>query len=370
MDDSDPSSPGPEEVLTHLLGQPPEIVGEVLQWLDLRDLLSLRIANRKLHELVHHHEKSICARFCRRLQRENCALQLPVKIHGLTNDLLFYIELQRRYTAIRELAHLLCTHIVSRIQFRHPGAEKEELETWRSTKVSKMHRLLFPALFLLNNFLECLHSVFLSGEEDFANWDDDMLLSLHDVYDLDQQRIIEDFSPCDEETIQSVTAIYAILLGVLKARKLSLGSKSPKYPFASLKRIMLSCGLLPFPDILKPSNDDTDRRYKLIQASEDVWYHKARKFIESTVPRLRSIHHLKIERVHYLGEIARNRSHNARNCFVERQDIWNKAAFAVFQRLGSSESFPSDTDEWIKHAIVEPGDPTIDLGDWKAPDPT
>jgi hypothetical protein len=360
----------PEEVLSHLLDQPPEVIGEVLQWLDLRDLLSLRIANHRLHELVHHHEKSISARLCTRLRCQNTALQLPVKIHGLTNDLLFYIELHRRYSAIDDLSNLLCTHIVSRIRIQHPHPEKQVAEEWRLRKVARFHQRLFPALFLFNSFLECLHAVYLSGEEAFAQWDDDLLLSLHDVYDLDQQRIIEEFSPCDETTIKNVTVASTILLGVAKSKKLSLSSKSPRHPFASLKRILISSGLLPMADLLNPDHNDSDRRNRLILASDGIWKGKGRRPIKYTTPRLRSIHHLETQRVQSLGELPTHRGHKAKNWFAERQDLWDKAAFAVFQRLGCTGSFPPDTNQWIRCAMAEAYDAVYILADWQLPDPT
>lgn len=360
----------PEEVLTRLLDQPTEVVGEALQWLDLKDLLTLRITNRRLHYLVHDHEKSICARFVTRLQRQHSALQLPNKISGLTNDLLFYIELQRRYSAIQDLSMLLSQHVISRIKMRHPVPEKAVDLEWRERKVSRLQQQLFPALFLFNNFLECLHTVYLSGEEAFATWNDELLLSLHDVYDLDQQRIIEDFSPCNEETIRNVTAASAVVLGVAKSRRLSLSSKGLKYPFASLKRVLVSTGLLSLSKILIPGTSDMERRNNLIQVNATVWASKGRRPVEYYGIRLQSIHHLKTERVQYLGKPPKNRSYGTKQWFVDRQDVWTKAAFAVYQRLGSTDSFPPDTDAWIRHGIAEAYDPVYDLSDWTTPDPT
>ena len=265
---------------------------------------------------------------------------------------------------------LLSKHVISRIKTRHPAPEKAEDQEWRERKISRLQQRLFPALFLFNNFLECLYSVYMSGEEAFADWDDEMLLSLHDVYGLDQQRIIEEFSPCDVETIKNVTAASAVLLGVAKSRKVSLSTKSPKYPFASLKRMLVHSGLLSIHQILKPSNSDTDRRNLMVLASEGIWQSKGRRPVHYNGLRLRSIHHLETERSHFLGEAPTNRCHKARNWFVDRQDVWTKAAFAVFQRLGSIEPFPPDTDTWIRYSIAEAYDPVYDFGDWKSPEPT
>ena len=368
-DDETAPSAKPEKVLSQLLLQPPEVIGEVLQWLDLKDLLNLRITSRRLHDLVHDHEKSICVRFGARLRRQSQALQLPVKIHGLTNDLLFFIELHRRYKAINHLSIILCNQALSQIKIQHSAIEKHVAEEWRARKAVRLHNRLFPALFIFNNFLECLNSVYASGEEAFASWNDDLLLGLTDVFDLDQQRIIEDFSPCDTDTIKNVTAASSILLGVAKSKKLSLSSTALHYPFASLKRILVSSGLLPVAEILRPDIGDIDRRKTLTKASEGVWQGKSRRSIKYEVPRLRSIHHLDIERVQFAGELPTNRGHKTRNAFVARQDVWSKAAFAVVQRLGYTGTFPPDTDQWIRSTIAEAYDPKYDLGDWKAPTP-
>jgi hypothetical protein len=367
MEDNASSSFDPERFLAVLIRQPTEIIGEVLQWLELKHLLILRIADRRFHNLIHRHEQSICARFCGRLRRQNRALQLPVKIHGLTNDLLFYVELQRRYLIIRELSLLLCTKIVSKIRTHHPNADETMMAEWRSRKRSMLNSRLFPSLFILNNFLECLRPVFMHGEEAFALWDEDLLLALHDVYDLDQQRIIEDLKPCDESTIRDVTAAFMILCGVAKSKKLSLSSKSPKYPFCSLKKILVYSGVQPLLRILEETAGDEPPRNKLIQAGENLWQEQGRKAVQHNGPMLRSIYHLETDRIPSVANLTVNRCHRPKNWFIDRQDVWSKAAFAVVQRLGSTESFPPDANEWVRYTIAEAYDSAYVIDDWNAP---
>lgn len=360
-----------QDIFSHLLTQPTELIGDILQWLDLKDLLNLRRVNHTLHALVHCHEKSICARYCRQLQREHRALQLPTKIYGLTNDLLFYIELHRRYRAIYSLACLLSSHIISRIQVQHPDLDKVQIEQWRSRKADRLTNALFPALFLYNNFLECLYATHVRSEGHFSTWEAEELLTLHDVYDLDQQRIIEDFDPCTEEVIIDVSAASSILLGSMKSKRVSMSMRASKYPFATVKRVLLASGILPFIDILSPNSSAGDLRTKLDQASEDIWRGKGRKPVTYDI-KLKSIHHLRTERLYQISAGSEMSNHKVQNRFIERQDIWNKAAFAVVQRLGSAEALPllEDTHQWLRLKMAEPGDPTFSIGNWRIPSPT
>jgi hypothetical protein len=367
MEDNASTAFVPERFLVVLIRQPTEIIGEVLQWLELKHLLILRITDRRFHYLIHRHEQSICTRFCGRLRRQNRALQLPVKIHGLTNDLLYYVELQRRYLIIRELSLLLCTKIVSKIRTHHINPDEATMAEWRSRKRSMLNSKLFPSLFILNNFLECLRPVFVKGEEAFALWDEDVLLALHDVYDMDQQRIIEDMNPCNASTIHDVTAAFLILCGVAKSRKLSLSSKSPKYPFCSLKKILVYSGLQPVLGILEESTSEEPPRNKLIEPGENLWHEQGRKAVQHHGPILRSICHLETDRVPSVANLTVNRCHRPKNWFIDRQDVWTKAAFAVIQRLGSTASFPPDPNDWIRHTIAEAYDPIYVIDDWKAP---
>ena len=355
------------DVLAYLLEQPNELIAEVVQWLDLKDLLNLRVTSRKLHQLVHSHEEGICARYCRRLRQEHHALQLPAKIHGLTNDLLFYIELQHRCEPIRQLSLTLSDHIAMRLLIRSALPEKEAEGTWRVRKRLRLHQNLFPWLFAFNNFLECLKHVFIEGDEALSGLDDDTYLSMHDIYYLDQQQIIESLQPCDEETISNITAAFAILLGVAAAKNLSLSSKSPKYPFASIKGIMMFRGLMPFEAILSRFADDSKRRKELIAASERVGHGGGRKAVSYRRPLLRSICHLDTERPQAFGTQSSRRI-DVRNWFIDRQEVWMRASFAVAQRKGLTRELPPDTDQWIRDMLAEDDDPVFDVGFWSKPD--
>ena len=122
-----------DRVLPRLLEQPKELIGEVLQWLDLRDLLNLRTATHTLHDLVHDHEEALCSRFCGKLQRRNPVFQLCPEVHGSKRDLLHYIKLNRRYHLMTGLASLLSETIMTSISFVETSG-KEQMSEWRDRK--------------------------------------------------------------------------------------------------------------------------------------------------------------------------------------------------------------------------------------------
>jgi hypothetical protein len=349
---------------SRLLNQPPELVGAMLQWLEVPDLLNLRLTNRTFHSLIHSHEASICGRYRRQLQREHRAFQLPPVVHVPRNDLLHYIDLHRRYSAISILADRISKHVVKHIDIHRPKLDKAQEELWCSKKVTKLRAELFPALFVYNNFLECLYAVHLRGEDEFSTWDADEILALIDVYNLDQQRIIENL---DVETIKSVSAAASIFFGSLRWNRVSVSMRSHKYPFATVKRILLASGVLPFVDILAPGSSDHDMRAKLVEASDKIWLGTGRTPVVHQQGSLDSIHHLRTDRLHQKISNSPFANHKVQNRFIERQDIWGAAALTVLQRLDASETPLPDPNQWLRQTLAEPGDPTFALGKWNSP---
>jgi hypothetical protein len=349
---------------SRLLNQPPELVGGMLQWLEVPDLLSLRLTSRTFHNLVHDHETSICGRYCRQVQREHRAFQLPPTVYAPRKDLLHYIDLHRRYSAISILADRISNHVVRHIEIQRPKLDKAQEELWRSKKVTKLRAELFPALFLYNSFLECLYAVHLRGEDEFSTWDADEILSLIDVYNLDQQRIIANL---DAQTIKNVSAAASIFFGKLRWHRVSVSMRSHTYPFATVKRILLASGILPFVDIMARGSTDNDMRNKLVEASDKIWHGTGRTPVVHQWGSLDSIHHLRTDRLHQTISNSPFANHKVQNRFIERQDIFNMAAFAVLQRLDASATSLPDPNQWLRRVIAEPGDPTFVLGKWNSP---
>ncbi|RMZ82873.1 hypothetical protein DV737_g1856, partial [Chaetothyriales sp. CBS 132003] len=373
-----PSTPYPSvapsgraDILTHLLEQPHELIGEVVRWLELKDLLNLRITSRSLHQLVHSHEQAICARYYGRLRHQHAALQLPVSLRGFPNDLVSYIELQHSYEPIHQLSLAFSHHIATKLRLESPLPTKEVECRWRERKTLLLHRQLFPWLFALNSFLESLRNVFIRGDEDFATLSDSTYLSLQDVYDLDQQHIIQDVYSWSRKSIVNITAALGVFIGIAAAKRLALESKAPEYPFASVKKILIFRGLVPFKAILcRPSHDATGRTEALVAASRRVMHGAGpRRIVDLKLP-LPSIHHLDTDRLEAPAQQS-SRGTNIGNAFVGRQDLWYKAAYAVVQRKDMPRSsFPPNTDKWLCKMLKETDDPPFSLSAWTKPDST
>ena len=351
------------DALTFLLQQPNELIGEVVQWLDIKDLLNLRRTCRSLHELIHSHEESICARYRRTLGREHAVFDLPDRVFIRRNDLTYYIELQHRYESMRLLSLTLAEHVSAGLRQSSPQLGKEDEDAWRQRKGRKLHKAIFPWLFALNSFFECLGSVFAVGEESFASLDNETYLALRDVYDLDQQQLIENSSAYQHQAIDEMSSVFSVLKGVMRAKKLSLNSKSHKYPFASVKRMLLQFGLMPLGSFVRPEIDDAERRILLVSVNERTM--TARAFVDHRAD-MTSIHHLDTERLTQTT-LHSFRRLDVRNSFMDRQDIWSRASIAVMQREGMTDLLSPEPEKWLREHMAESNDINFDMGSWATP---
>lgn len=356
----------PEILLSLLLQQPTEIITAVLRWLEVKDLLNLRVSCRQLHMLLHALEQSFCAAYCGQLKQEYAGLRLLASIHEDKTDLMSYIELQHRHSGIWALSGVLSKHVLSKLNFQ-VTAEKATLTDLRVRKSGRLQKALFPYLFMLNNFLESLRQVIVEADEAFAEWDDDIYMSANDVFLLDQQHLVKVL--CDSTaSILGISAAHSILVGVCTARSVGIKIRPSSYPFATVKRIMLTRGLLPFAALLADDQDDAARRIALNRASESVLPESVGQLYQPGLHgnALKTIHHLDISRS-YVPEPRRHRPYRVTNKFLDRQNVWDKAAFAVLRRVYDPEidQQSEDADEWVLRAIAEPSDVAYSLADWR-----
>ncbi|RMZ88052.1 hypothetical protein DV736_g4715, partial [Chaetothyriales sp. CBS 134916] len=255
-----------------------------------------------------------------------------------------------------------------KLRLKSQFSTKEAEHCWRERKRLHLHRQLFPWLFALNGFLESLRIVFIQGDQDFASLSDKAYLALKDVYDLDQQHIIESVYSWSDESIVNITVALEVFIGIAAAKRLSLESKAPKHPFSSVKKILIFRGLMPFKEILcRFSHDASSQREELIVASERLMHGGGPRRIVDLKPPLPSIHHLHPARLEAPTEQS-SRGVVVRNAFVDKQDLWYKAANAVVQRKGVRRGFPPNTDEWLRKVLKETDDPPFNLSAWTKPD--
>lgn len=342
-----------------LLRQPTEIIVAVFEWLDVPDILSLRASCRQLHTVVHGLEQSLCAAYRGWLKQQYAGVQWLASTDEPQNDLMSYIGLQNRHSSIWQLSGVVSKHVVSHLEFE-VASEKPTLTDLRARKEGRLRHALFPYLFMLNIFLENLGQVVFEADEAFAEWDDDEYLSASDVFLMDQQILIEGL--CDSAaSIIGVDAALSILEAVCPV---SVMTRSKSFPFASVQRIMLARGLLPFATLL--ASTDTDGQWTaLARASESVLQRHQPALHGQALP---TIHHLCISRC-YVPEPTRHRSWRVTNQFLNRQDIWYKAAASVFRRVYGSDIDEEDNgpNQWILRAIAEPNDIAYTFGSWRVP---
>ena len=337
-----------------LLEQPEEIIFGVLQWLSVRDLLNLRQVNHTFHKVVHEHEGSICASYCRSLEAQDPAFRLPPLVHGETLDLLHYSDLQYRYESLRDLTSVLTGHITAYLV--HSGITNEEaIETMRVRKRWNFAKNLLPGLFLLNNYLESLKRVMIDAENAFSTWDDEEYVANKDVFMLDQQRIIEDLCRTPDKIVDMFIA-WMVFRGICTAKRLSFSYKYPYHPFPTLKRILLHRGLPCTTELISGDRTDTATRQTFEKKISDVAWCSQRHFWHNRA-ELPSIHHLRVHR-RCVAHLSMNRRHTVVNKFLDGQRLVSRAVFAVLQRHGGVESgdLGAQSNRWLMSRICDIGE--------------
>lgn len=337
-------------VLTVMLSQPTEIITRILEDLSIRDLFSLRQVSHRFHALVHEHEMAISTSASTVLQRRHPSMKLSVRVHGPPRDLMYYADLQRRFRLCWDLSRILTAHLISHLSYG-PINDKESLESMRKSRVKPLGEALLAAIFSLNNFLDCMRLVVAEGEKLFATWDDETLIAATDIFMLDQQQIIQELCP-SPESVKDLALAWIVLQGVCKSRRLGLNLRSPTYPFATLKKIILYGGLDSMHKLLTSSQDVAVRRNLLKEVSDSM------QVVERRHPQapLESIHHL-VERSS-VPPAATLRAYKVMNKFIDNQDILSRAAFAILQRHGEADHTMqyADPARWIASKICLDGE--------------
>lgn len=373
-------------IFLQLNKQPTEIVGLILSWLAVKDLLNLRITNHSLHNLVHDHAESTCSKVCSRLQSVSPAIRLATNIHSSKRDLLFCIKLSRRYHLISEVSTLLSERLVRSIKLYPPFADSKEASVWHTRKERLLQRRLLPALFVLNNFLESLRLTFALGEHHFADLSDEEYMQLKDVYSLDQQHLIEQLEHCDQRMMCDITHAFFVLnlICTSSATGTVLPLDHVAFPRTPFKRILVMRGLLPFASFLKPTTESNNTEGRVVAkftVNDELWRGEYFKSIRLAKPPLVSVHHLHTDNgvppdLHNLANNSRLRSRGALANFTEEQDIWLGPAAVVAQRKYTDPQASSEnktgagawleldnnsTNQYFADILREDGDPSFQL---------
>jgi hypothetical protein len=351
--------PDPVLVLPLLFGQPTEIIGLILHWLDIKDLFNLRLSNRRLHTLVHDHQHSICAAFCRRLQRGSPGITLPSRIASHPLDLAYYLRAQRHVNGIAQLSEIMASHITNHITYIQL-TDKINPSVAMTRAAYRLRNRLIPALSRVQNFLEQLKAIIAEAEIFTEDWDDETFASCENMFQLDQQDLIEAIC-LDPLEIWEMQFAYRLFIGVCRGKGFAQNTRVPKYPFATVKRILLYRGLLPFVNLLRSTTDGGSRRDALVAANAQL-FPLHQPLIHSRPP-LATIYHLNKSSL-WSCEPKKRRPYRVINKFVERQDIWVAAAHAVLQRRTSAPGLNRDINIVILDTISAQDIGAFRLGNW------
>jgi hypothetical protein len=361
LDHSDKTEMNPVPFLELLLKQPTEITTAIFFWLDIRDLLNVRISCKRLHRLVHDLSQSLYAHMssCLRQKYGKSLHLLPPREEV---DLASFIELQSSCLSILKLAEVLADHVASQLIISAASDKTIEF-TLRSEKAGILQRQLFPYLFTLNRFLDGLGRLLAEADQALADWDDDIYVAAEDMFLLDQQDLVKSVCP-DAESISGVSAAMTILLVVCKAKGLGPRTRAPVYPFPSIKRLMLLKGLRPFAELLEESDRDA-RRARFGRAGQAVLRVYQAEACHSNAPGIQPLDMVKC----LLPTRSPRRPTGVIEQFLKGQNIWHKAACTILLRDFAIEVYQghNSADAWIMKAIAQCSDPDLKLGDWHVP---
>lgn len=361
---NDPRTSSPLRYL--LLEGPNEIIVEILSKLHHRDFLALRCIDRAFHELIHKHETAVVKKYMQHYYTNHS----PIYPCLLSDDDLSHVfEFSSRQDVSNKLSAILSDRIAEKITFRSQSTPGNDTETksWRDRKSKILQRRLIPAIYTLHEFFLQLRTVFLAAAEDFEYLSKQEYLELGQVFELDQQYIIEKLP---EALLMNITQAWQLLQGVCNAKGYPMNRRTRTYPFTSVRMMLAYGGLKELTEALNLGHLTTSERDTAFEAMNEVIWEPAQRIARRLKPLtspLESIHHLEYARKPIVGpnpSLKRSAKDQAR--FVDSQILWSDAAYSVMQRKGiivSGEDIPK-IEPWIKEVIAEESDVRFDIGSW------
>lgn len=356
--------------LDRLFTCPNEIIVQVLAYLDYSDLLAARRTSRSFHALVHKHEEALAKRqydaFPFRGLLEDASL------FG-QNDLSQIVEIAVRGKVAAEVASTTAERIAGTLHFRHTPYTVDELKAWKTRKTKVLVAKFEPALFVLYGFFVKLRQSIWDVAEQFKYLSDEDYLGLAQVFDLDQQYMIEKVRA---DSLIDITESFRALQGVSSAKGLVIGRHGRIVPGTTTIRSHIAFGGFHAFANTFCATDYTSGRTKWDALVEDLWKPKKDGELEAPCTSydarpLPSIHHLRSGQDVPTRIFTTLRSMETQVKLIEEQSFWEKAALTVMQRKGIVRRIDPDIptiETWMREVIAEKGDPWFEFGRWSRPD--
>lgn len=335
------------------LDLPAEIIELILNDLDPSDILALRSSSHELHDFIHQTEGRVVKILHKKLWSEY-RLDKRTTIPEATS-LTDFFDTYRRHNAISLLAGTIADHISQFSQRRVPDriSIREERVRWRECLATRLRTRLTPGLIMLEIFLAHLSTVFRHGELRFQDYEDDLYLGLEDIYHMDQVRILRSMNLSSAD-ITLVTRCFAVLVGVLQAKKRSLTLTLEAVDMIELT-ILIVQGLMPFRRCL-----DSESYYQgtgaLIAAAECVHLGVPFEYGRGTeglkeISTLTPMGHRRDKRLRPQFLVRVNE--RVRNKMWSKQDVWMKAAFTELALRRKEIPNAPDVRKWMVDVMSE-----------------
>lgn len=342
-----------------LLQLPRELLVDIISALNFRDVYTLRLVNRELHNLIHENESAIVRQY---LAGELEPLQEFFRPSGPLS-LSYLGELLYRARESSHLSLLLADRCCEKLESRLALDNKE---VWREGKRKKLKDKLMMSLFALHEFLVRFRNVVLRSLQEFEGWLTADSAAFRDILGLDQQRILETFPA---ESLVHIEAAWLILAGVAHSKGIPLGCKSTKYPYTTVRVLLVIGGLDRFTALMNKPNPK-ERTDDLDAFNAELWQGQMWKPHPSPDgPLLNSVHHLTSPpRPVSSGDFPRTLSPTASIRFINSQHICDISLVAVILRTAGNLDGISHVEQYICDAVKEEGDAPYILPSWRAPD--
>jgi hypothetical protein len=327
--------------------------------LSCHDLCALRLTNHKIHTLIHENESTIVRNH---LREEKKIVPKYFKPAG-SLSLDYEIELRYRFRQCRRLATFLATECCAKLE---PLQLLYDSQGWRKRKAKKLRENLVMNLFAVYEFLARFREVVLRSLHEFEGCSTADFARLGFVLGLDQQGIFDGFPG---NSLMPILYAWRILEGIANSKGISFNCKATKYPFTTVKVVLVLGGLDRFMALISKASLK-ERLQDLDAYNAEIWQNQTWKaHVGLLGPPLASIHHLAPPPKRTSSrEFPQSMSPTAAITFINRQLICEPSLTAVILRLfGTIEDILS-VERYVRDVVNEEGDSFHLLPSWNMPD--
>lgn len=275
----------------------------------------------------------------------------------------YFMELLYRARRCSHLSSLLADRCCEKLESRPPPDNKE---TWREGKRKKLKDGLSLSLFVLHEFLDRFRHVILRCLQDFEGWLTADFAGSGDILCLDQQRIIETFP---KESLVHIGAAWQILEGVATSKGVPFSCRSTKYPFTTVKVLLVLGGLDRFTAMMDKASPK-ERIDDLDAFNTELWQGQTTEAHRNVdIPLLSSVHHLAPPpKPISFADFPRKLSPIASIKFIDSERFFESSLMAVILRSAGTLDVMSQVEQYICTAVKEDSDSPYILPSWCRPD--